>query len=432
MVEKVKKKAKALWNKFLGLSTVKKTLIMCGVSVLIIILRRPELIFHPQFWAEDFAVFFRDAYIREVPSLVKPYSGSLQLFPRVIALIFAQLPLNVAPLFFNISAMAVMVLPVFLIWSDNNLLKSEGPNRKLLITALYLLMPNIAEIYGNLSNATWFLTIAAILVLIRTDKKSAKKWLPFDIALLVASCLTGPTSIVLAIVATYLALNKATKSRPAVIKAVVVAACAIVQITVFMVSAPAGPSIVHQAKPVVKNYSRAVELTGVRFIALPIVGKDLVNSSFPTSPQAYALGVITIILSLTALLKVRTEIKALIIFCALVYALSLLRAQTEPIIQFWRMLQLNLFGERYFFVPFFGWLVALVCLTKYSKTTLSKIATTIIAAFLIFFPFYFSVPKLKDYNFTAHAKAFQNLDSKEEHCFPMNPNEAWTTCLKKK
>lgn len=421
------------WTKFTRLSPFKKAFIICILSFLVIYLRRPELIQHPQFWAEDFAVFYRDAYMRGFGSLTHSYSDLLQTFQRLVALVVIKFPLDYGPILFNLASMAVMTLPIFVLWSDKSILKKEGDFKKLILTALLLLIPNVTEIFGNLTNCIWYLAIAAILVLVRSDPASIKRWLIFDSILLVLLGLTGPFSGVLLIAALFLIAHKGARLPANYIKLAIILMCACVQIAVYSHSARQSSSVIHQAGSIAHSYNRPIEITGMRFFAMPVLGKELVNDrDIAASPQVYALGVVFMILSVLAFVKSRLEVRTILIFCMVLYVISFFRAQTVPITQFWQMLQFNAFGDRYFLIPFFGLFVALLALTNHGKAYSAKIATSILALYIVFFPFSFAVPALKDFNFPPQAKKFQSLPRGSEGCFTINPDAAWTTCLKKK
>src|SRR5262245_24303691 len=69
----------------------------------ILVMRRPDAVYNPQFWAEDATVFFKQAFETPAAStLVRPLGGYFHLVPRVVALVtvLAVRP-EQAPLMFN-------------------------------------------------------------------------------------------------------------------------------------------------------------------------------------------------------------------------------------------------------------------------------------------------------------------------------------------
>src|ERR1035437_10257778 len=73
--------------------------------------RRPDAIFHPQFWAEDGRVWFADAYnLGWWTALFRAQDGYFQTLPRLGAALAQLLPIALAPLVLNCIAIAVQVL----------------------------------------------------------------------------------------------------------------------------------------------------------------------------------------------------------------------------------------------------------------------------------------------------------------------------------
>src|SRR6185312_2685963 len=303
----MKRYHRVAWRWFTELSTLKKTALMCVLSLIVFYFRRPELITNPQFWAEDIAVFYRDAYNQGLASLFHSWAGVLQLFPRLVALIVVRVPIDHAPLRFNLASMLVMALPVFILWSDRTLFGKEGEFRKLVLTVLFVLMPNIGEIFGILTNTIWFLAVASVLVLTRTDKVSARRWLPFDVVVLLVAGLSGPFSGVLAVAAEFLVLHRKIRSRALYVKVGVVVVCALVQIAVFSNGSSQASSVLQQRASWGHHLAMPVEITGMRFIALPILGTHIITPDIAQSAQVYALGIITAILMLVAFVRSRAE-----------------------------------------------------------------------------------------------------------------------------
>src|SRR5262249_7289454 len=78
---------------------------------LLLVLRRPDAITNPQFWAEDGPVF----YYGQITSsswtvLFQPSAGYLQLLPRMVAALAALFPVGSVPLVFNLCAIGISAL----------------------------------------------------------------------------------------------------------------------------------------------------------------------------------------------------------------------------------------------------------------------------------------------------------------------------------
>src|SRR5262249_32543509 len=87
------------------------------VCLLLLYSRRPDAILNAQFYAEDGARWYRDAYQVGWRCLLIPETGYLQTVSRLIALFALLFPFALAPLVMNLCALAIQVLPVNLFLS---------------------------------------------------------------------------------------------------------------------------------------------------------------------------------------------------------------------------------------------------------------------------------------------------------------------------
>src|SRR5512134_1888460 len=93
-------------------------LLLAAGLTLLLFLRKPESLLHPQFWAEDGQLFFQQAWNQGfLASLLEPMSGYLHTFPRLVAGISTLLPLSLAPLAFSLAAFVVQLLPALYLLS---------------------------------------------------------------------------------------------------------------------------------------------------------------------------------------------------------------------------------------------------------------------------------------------------------------------------
>src|SRR5258707_11015955 len=83
-------------------------LALSGMIFLLLVLRRPDAITNPQFWAEDGPVFFFGQISHTgLSALMVPYAGYLLGVPRLVAAFAALFPASSAPLIFNLFALAI-------------------------------------------------------------------------------------------------------------------------------------------------------------------------------------------------------------------------------------------------------------------------------------------------------------------------------------
>ena len=159
------------------------------IALLLMIARRADILTNAMFWAEDGAVFFADAYNHGWTSLIQPYAGYFQLFPRLIFDIATLLPVRWAPLFGVWVALLVRAaLPAFIFSSR---LAGIDWRAKVALTAYYLLMPNLAEVHANIVNTQLYLGLY-LLAVILADAPRTVAWKIHDWAVLVIAGLSGP------------------------------------------------------------------------------------------------------------------------------------------------------------------------------------------------------------------------------------------------
>ncbi len=169
----------------------------------VILTRRPDAVFHAQFWSEDGHTFFADAYNRGWWSaLFGIYQGYFHTFPRLAASIALLVPLTLAPLITNLIAIGTQALPVVLLLSSRS--APWGSLRtRVLMAVVYLALPNSWEVDANITNSQTFVALNAVLVLVAAAPRTLWGRL-FDGCALALCGLTGPFGIFVFPIATFL------------------------------------------------------------------------------------------------------------------------------------------------------------------------------------------------------------------------------------
>jgi len=132
----------------------------------LVITRKPDAIFHAQFWAEDGKAWFADAYnLGPWRPFLRAEAGYFQTLPRIAADLSLLAPLRLAPLVLNIVAIAIHVLPVNFLMSSCSAV--WGPRWfRALLAATYIAIPSSPEICANITNEQWILAFCAFLLLV--------------------------------------------------------------------------------------------------------------------------------------------------------------------------------------------------------------------------------------------------------------------------
>jgi hypothetical protein len=169
----------------------------------VVIARRPDAVFHAQFYAEDGSIWFADAYnYGWWRVLFSPYEGYLHVVPRAAAAIALLVPLSRAALVENLIAIAIQALPVSLL-----LLSRSAPwgsfRFRTLLASLYLFLPNIREMVGTVTESQWIIGLIALLLLVALPPQS-RAARAFDLVTFILCGLTGPFCIFLFPLAAFL------------------------------------------------------------------------------------------------------------------------------------------------------------------------------------------------------------------------------------
>jgi hypothetical protein len=183
-------------NKIKTLKPVYFFIVIFVISFVLIVLRRIDVIIYPQFWAEDGTVWYQTAYNLGIKSLFIPHTGYFQTTSRLVALISQLLPLSFAPLFFNLCAIIIKIIPILFIFSVRCRKNFSSLLVPTLISLIYLFLPNSSEVFANITNAHWYLAIIAFLI-VTADKAPNLAWKIFDIFFLILIGLSGPFIIFL-------------------------------------------------------------------------------------------------------------------------------------------------------------------------------------------------------------------------------------------
>jgi hypothetical protein len=158
--------------------------------------RRPDALLNPQFYAEDGAIWFADAWnLGWLHSLTLPAGGYLNTLPRLVCGLAILLPLKSAPLLLNWFGIFIQALPV------NVLLTARCSNwgplwLRALQAGLYVVLPNSSELDVTITNAHWHLALVACLLAF-SETPANNAWRAFDVVILLLTGLTGPWSLVL-------------------------------------------------------------------------------------------------------------------------------------------------------------------------------------------------------------------------------------------
>jgi hypothetical protein len=207
------------------------------VCFLLLYSRRPDAIGNAQFYAEDGAVWYRDAYQLGWRCLLIPETGYLQTVSRLIAMLALLLPFAVAPLAMNLGALAIHILPVNLFLSR----RFDGVPLlvRLLASLVYLGIPNSLEIHGNTTNIQWHLGLACLLMILGRPPEG-KFWIGVDVCALALLAFDSPLGFLLVPIAAVLWRKERGTVRAAHLAALLPGTLVQTLVLFFLASARAG------------------------------------------------------------------------------------------------------------------------------------------------------------------------------------------------
>ncbi len=121
----------------------------------VLISRRPDLFLRPQFFAEDGAIWYAQAYNRGwIASLLIPNAGYLNAVQRLAAGLALTVPLKFAPLLMNCCGLLIQALPVPVLLSARCRTWASLQMR-LGMAAIYVFIPNAPEVHVVVTDSQW-------------------------------------------------------------------------------------------------------------------------------------------------------------------------------------------------------------------------------------------------------------------------------------
>ncbi len=325
------------------------------VGCLVTFVRCPSVVLHPSFWAEDGTSWFHDAYTDgPIRSLPETHAGYLQVFPRLVADLGLYLPLRLVPLLFVLVAVAVQALPAAVVVSRRFATVVPDYRVRLLLAAIYLVVPNSAEVNANLTDAQWHLALVAVLVVLAAPARGT--WRIFDLVVVVLSGLTGPFDLSLAVIVVLVYLYR--RQRWTLVLGAMVLVTGALEVASLMTS------VRPRFGPLGATLPRLAEILGGRLVANTLLGTSTTGSvAFESHLLLYSslfvvLGASVVVL---AVWRGPIELKMFNLYTGLVLAGSLWSPVIAPIGSQWQVLTGEL-GLRYWLLPSLAVLADLVWL----------------------------------------------------------------------
>jgi hypothetical protein len=414
-----------------------------AVTSALLILRRPDAVFHAQLWAEDGVVWFADAYNHgALRALFFARDGYLQLFPRLVAAVSLWVPLVHVPLVFNLIALTVEAVPPLFLVSSR--MRNLGPlPLRCALALVYLFVPDSLEVHAIVTDSQSQLAVLACLLII-ADAPLSRWGKIFDVVVLVLCALTTPMGMLLLAVALArtvlpLLVHRSANPRPAGpemrwrwAQVSLLTVCALLQGLTLLTTAGARLDTVLGA-----SVSRFVRIVAGQILVPIFVGHNRLDLMARDPATVTALAVlITAVATLVciyALLRGTPELRCFIFFAVLVLAAALTFPSVEPIEYQWDLFMVPGLGMRYWYIPKLAAMVTLLWLLgRQRPVTIRALAGALVCVMVLSAVRYCRYPPFPDFYFESYVRTFEQLPPGATGQFPLNPGGIWVMKLVKK
>lgn len=161
-----------------------------------LLFRRFDAFTNPQLYAEDSTIYLIQLEQFGIKSLFIPYGGYLHIVPRLITIFWGMLHVNLLylPACYSFSEFVITFLIVLNLWKTSAYLNIRY---RLLYSTAFLFLPVAADIFMNLTNLNWIISLYLInFLFVRYNDYTPKYYYPNLLALFLIS-LSGPFSTLL-------------------------------------------------------------------------------------------------------------------------------------------------------------------------------------------------------------------------------------------
>jgi hypothetical protein len=398
------------------------------LAAALVVSRRPDAVLNAQFWAEDGAVWYADAYNHGWAPLLWTHTGYHQVTSSLAAVLAQPLGLGSAPALFNAVALSLQVLPALFIVSARFDRVIPSLPVRYAIGAIYLAIP-AEEVHGNITNAQWHWALLTLMVILARPAPTWR-WRVVDMTVLVLGSLSGPLVIVLAPLAVVRWL--ASRERWHLILASTASVLAAVQAVTALDSAA-----VRSHAPLGAGLRVLAHILVNRVLLTGVSGEES-TPGFSTEAWphgaliAAALAIGGALLLALVIWKGQLELRLLVAFAALALCMALARPQVNATAPQWPMMVHGPgAGARYFLIPVVALVVSLVWLmSRLSGVARGALAGAWCTLFLMGAIGHWTYAPYSDFHPAAEAAQLARATPGTEVTLPINP-PGWVMVLRR-
>ncbi|MDB5026606.1 MAG: hypothetical protein JWO66_295 [Candidatus Eremiobacteraeota bacterium] len=303
-------------------------------TLLILIARRGDQLFHPQVWDEEGVIILRDLFYTGPASLIEPIAGYLILVPRLISFVALSISVTHYPLIATILAWAFIVAVICALACSPLVLRGGA-----LLAIVTLLVPSNSEVFGVALYAFWW---AALLIFVAALWQLNDRRIAWRLAFVLIGGLSSPIVVLAAPLFAFRAVVFR-KNRAEWLVGAVGIACAVLQVVTLW-----------RAHIVADRGSmNAAHTIGTIFFGHYFVGNLIPTGAPFYSAVVIASAIFTVMVIGVALWSGRRDAAVLLAVLYLWFGAILLSAGRVNVLALHPVLA----GPRYFFYPyvFEGW-----------------------------------------------------------------------------
>ncbi|WP_093137377.1 hypothetical protein [Pseudoxanthomonas sp. GM95] len=403
---------------------------MFAFSCLLIFSRRVDALTNAQFWAEDGVIWYRQAYELGVASLLHSQNGYFQTVSRMTALLSLNVPLEYAPLFFNLVALFFNALPVLLINGARGVELLADRRVRLLLSFLYVAHPYSGEVHVNVTNIHWHLAVAALLVIFFNDWRGSFRKIS-DLFLVVLCGLSGTFALFLAPIAVW--RHWMSRSRRSLALAALMSLCAVLQLF-FILATPE----TRTAAPNGATFELFWKIVGGQVVLGGLLGDmwlRVANRSWWSASwiPSCVVSVVAVLLMARAWFKGGPRIMMVVALGGMVFGAALLSPQISSAEPQWPIFSRSTAGGRYAFLPILAMYVCILWQVFHEGRRPVRVVASAMLACVLFvaIPHSWVLPPYQDFEFSRSAQRFEAARAGSVIQIPINPS-GWVLSLKKR
>ena len=202
---------------------------LIGVYGLAVFARVPQLFFHPRLWAEEATVYLeRGLTLLPLTALWLPDSGYINLLANAVGILAARMPLEYAPIVPLAVSFLIMLLPVVLVLTAENIWQQSVWAQAGAVAVILLAVPN-QEVWLNSITSQFYLSLATGIILALPIARS-DRMRRLHRAVIILAGVGGAASVLLAPLFCFRAWKD--RSRERVVQAAILSSAVVVQLLI--------------------------------------------------------------------------------------------------------------------------------------------------------------------------------------------------------